>query len=248
MSLEFLSPLAAAAEAESAPVARSPMERSAAYEGAKFEVRDGWKVAASFGAPPEHEAQNAARTVGWADVSHLGKLELQAPAAQLATIVSACAEGAELELGTATRAAGAWWCPLTRSRALVVCEPAARPALRERLAEAERASLTDVTTNFAALTLAGSLAREVFARFSAIDLRPDRTSPGALRPGSIARQPGVLICEAPDRYLMMFGWATGEYLWSVVADAGQHLGGRPIGVDSLAVLEGPAPAREASRA
>ena len=108
--------------------------------------------------------------------------------------------------------------------------------------------MTDVTTNFAALTLAGSLAREVFARFSAIDLRPDRTPPGALRPGSIARQPGVLICEAPDRYLMMFGWATGEYVWSVVADAGQHLGGRPIGVDSLAVLEGPAPAQEASRA
>ncbi len=249
MSLEFLSPLALPTETEAAPLARSPMERSAAYEGAKFEVRDGWNIAVSFGAPAEHEAQNAARTVGWADVSHLGKLELQAPAAQLATIVSACADGAELELGTATRAAGAWWCPLTRTRALVVCEPAALPALRERLAEAcagaERASVTDVTTNFAALTLAGALSRELFARFSAIDLRPQLTPPGALRPGSIARQPGILICEAPDRYLLMFGWATGEYVWSVVADAGQHLGGRPIGVDSLAVLEGPAPPQEA---
>ena len=106
-------------------------------------------------------------------------------------------------------------------------------------------NVVDVTTTFAALTLAGPLAREAFARFSAIDLRPQVTAVGALRPGSIARQPGVVICEAPDRYLLMFGWATGEYVWSVVADAGQHLGGRPIGVDSLAVLEGPAPPQEA---
>ena len=88
---------------------------------------------------------------------------------------------------------------------------------------------TDVTTTFAALTLVGPLAREVFARFSAIDLRPQITPPGALRPGSIARQPGIVICEAEDRYLMLFGWATGEYVWAVVSDAGYHLGGGPIG-------------------
>ena len=37
---------------------------------------------------------------------------------------------------TATRAADAWWLPLTAGRALVVCEPAALPGLRERLEEA----------------------------------------------------------------------------------------------------------------
>ncbi len=86
-----------------------------------------------------------------------------------------------------------------------------------------------MTSVFASLTVAGPLARECFARFCALDLRPSVTPVGALRPGSIARQPGTLICEAEDRYLILFGWATAEYVWSVVADAAGHLGGGPIG-------------------
>ena len=77
MNLEFLSPLAAAPSPtrprwlarrwSAAPPTRAPSSRSAT----------GGSVAVSFGAPPEHEAQNAARTAGWADMSHIAKLELQ---------------------------------------------------------------------------------------------------------------------------------------------------------------------------
>ena len=76
-----------------------------------------------------------------------------------------------------------------------------------------------MTSNFAAITVSGPLARETFARFCALDLRPHVTPVGALRPGSIGRQPGILIREDEDRYLFLFGWATGEYMWSTVADA-----------------------------
>ena len=93
--------------------------------------------------------------------------------------------------------------------------------------------LVDVTSVFASLTISGSLARECFARFCALDLRPAVTPVNALRPGSIGRQPGTLIREAEDRYLILFGWAVGEYMWSVVSDAAGHLGGGPIGVDQL---------------
>jgi heterotetrameric sarcosine oxidase gamma subunit len=259
VNLDFLSPRARALAGDPAgelPVARSPMERSAAAEGASFEVRDGWNLAVEFGATPDQETDAMERTAVWADVSHLGKLELQAPASELSSIVAACTDGAELELGSAARIGDAWWCPLSPTRTLVICGVADLSRLRERLTEAiagaERAHVIEVSTTFAALTLAGPLAREVFARFSAIDLRPQVTPAGALRPGSIARQPAILICEAENRYLFLFGWATGEYIWSVVSDAGFHLGGRPIGVDALAKLPGPAsataPGQEASRA
>jgi heterotetrameric sarcosine oxidase gamma subunit len=251
MTLDFLSPDAIAFSGGETPVARSPMEVMTRAAGARFELRDGWNVAVGYGSTPAQEAAVAAETAGWADVSHLGKLELQAPADKLPAIASGF--GAELGFGAAARAEDAWWCRLTTTRALVVCETAALAALRERLVAAaagvKQANVVDVTSNFAALTLTGPIAREVFARFSAIDLRPAQLAVRGLRPGSIARQPGILICEAEDRYLLMFGWATGEYMWSVVADAGLHLGGRPIGVDALPAIDPThPPAAEAARA
>jgi heterotetrameric sarcosine oxidase gamma subunit len=232
-------------------VARTPLEHAAHEAGARFEVRDGWNVAVSYDSR-NAEALACVETAGWADVSHLGKLEIQGSERDLSAIAAAAGHGAQLELGTATRAAGAWWCPLTRRRVLVICEPVELPALRDAVLDASGrtaapASVVDVSTAFAAMTLIGPLAREVFARFCAADLRPDATPVCGLRPGSIARQPGVILREDEDRFLFLFGWAIGHYMWTQVADAGAHLGGRPVGLDALAAL--PQPAQEvASRA
>jgi glycine cleavage system aminomethyltransferase T len=203
VNLDFLTPTAEDA------VAHSPMEAPARAAGARFEVRDGWNVAVEF--PGMGEG-----TVSWADVSHLAKVELQGTAEAIG----------ELPFGTAVRRDDAWWCRLTQTRALVI-------GRRPEIADADDLRVVDVTCNFAALTLVGPQARETFARFCALDLRPKVTPVGALRPGSIGRQPGLVIREDEERYLFLFGWATGEYMWSVVADAGGHLGGAPIGVDAL---------------
>jgi glycine cleavage system aminomethyltransferase T len=182
-------------------IARSPMEREALAAGARFEMRDGWNVAVSY--PSESIAQ-----VGFADSSHLRKVEVHG------------AHG--LELGMAERRDGAWWCPVTRDRALVI--GGAGPAG------------IDVTTTYAALTIAGPLARELFARFCALDLRPQQAPPCAFRPGSVARTPGYVLRENGDRFLMLFGWAFGRYMWETVADAARNLGGGPVGADALAPI------------
>jgi glycine cleavage system aminomethyltransferase T len=174
-------------------VARSPMERKARAAGARLEVRDGWSVAVEY---PDESGP-----VGWADASHLGKLELHGPHG--------------LELGTAKREGASWVCPVTRERALVIGEIRGREGV-------------DVTSGWAAMRIQGPLARELFARFCALDLRPQVTPPGAFRPGSVARTPGMVLCEAKDTYLALVGAAVGEYLWTVVEDAGRHLGGGPI--------------------
>jgi heterotetrameric sarcosine oxidase gamma subunit len=152
--------------------------------------------------------------------------------------VAQVADGAVLELGSATRAGDAWWLPLTAERAIVVCEPSAVAGLRERLEEAaggasRTVSVVDATCKYAAMTLVGPLAREVFARFTAIDARPSALPVGGFRPGSIARTPGMLVREGEDRFLFLFGWALGAYVWETVADAGTHLGAAPVGIDVL---------------
>jgi len=229
-SLAFLSPGPGA-------LAKSPMEPGAAAAGATFEERDGWKVAVSF--PGESFS-----AVGFADLSHLGKIELQAERDDLAAMVEAASGGASLELGRATRAQGAWWCPYSPTRAVVLCPAADTVAHRDRLtasvADANGlASVIDVTAALGAMTILGQLAREVFARFTAIDLRPQVTPVHGWRPGSVARTGGAILCEAPDRYLMLFGAAFGQYMWTTVADAAEHLGGSPVGVDALPPLDAP---------
>jgi glycine cleavage system aminomethyltransferase T len=146
--------------------------------------------------------------VAWADVSHLRKFELQGDAVGS-------------DFGRATRDGERWWCPLTPTRSLVIGGVDAP------------AGALEVTCNYAALTILGPQARETIARFCALDLRPNHAPPGSFRPGSIARQPGMVVVEAPDRFLLLFGWAVGEYMWAVVADAARSLGGSPVGMDAL---------------
>jgi glycine cleavage system aminomethyltransferase T len=211
LTLDFLSP----AGAPAGVLARSPIEGMTKAAGARYEARDGWNVAVEYAGGRGGAA--AASAVAWADVSHLRKLELQAPAETLD-------QTGRLALGEAVRSDGAWWCRLTATRALIVGGSEPVPGA------------LDVSCNFGALTVLGPLARETFARFCALDLRPERTPVRALRPGSIGRQPGILIREDEHRYLFLFGSATGEYMWSTVADAGGHLGGAPVGVDQLPPL------------
>jgi glycine cleavage system aminomethyltransferase T len=203
VSLDFLSPAPSA-------IARSPMEREAVAAGATIEQRDGWNVAVRFEGEDEHLS-----TVGFADRSQLGKLELQGEHG--------------LPLGEAVQREGAWWCPLTAERALVLCEPGRTAELRERFG----ADAVDLTSAMGALTIAGPLAPETFARFTALDLRPQITPVHGFRPGSVARTPGAILREAEDRWLMLFGAALGSYVWTVVADAAAGLGGGPVGADAL---------------
>jgi glycine cleavage system aminomethyltransferase T len=213
VSLAFLQ-----ADAEGAPPARSPI---ADASGAKTEVRGGWEVAVSFG-DPDGEARACAETVGVADLSHLGKLELQG--------------SLDHELGNAVRRDDTWYCPITPERAFVLGEPGATPGLREQLG-ANGVHVLDVSTTFGALVVAGPLARETFARFCALDLREKSLPVLGFRPGSVARTPGFVLRETPERFLMLFGAAYGEYVWEVVTDAATHLGGRPVGVDALPALQ-----------
>ena len=233
MSLEFLSPGAGA-------VARSPMERQALEAGARLELRDGWQVAASFDGS-ERERERLAQTVGFADSSQLGKIEIQAAPGDLAAI-AAGAGAAGLALGRATRSTGAWWCPYAR-RAIVLCEPEDTAELHQTLdgaarATAGRATVLDVTPS--------SLRSRSRARWRVRRSRASRRSTCARRrcrcaasDGSVARTPGAVLREDEDRFLMLFGAALGQYVWTVVADAAEALGGGPVGVDALEPLDDP---------
>jgi hypothetical protein len=216
VNLDFIAPLLT----DGAPPAESPMLSAASRNGATIVVRDGWAVPVGFGDEVD-QRRAIAETVGFADASALRKLELHGHA----ELLTRCVGG--LTLGTATPYEGAWWCPLTPTRVLAL---GGLPST----SELDEFGVLDVTTQFCALRIAGPLTRQLMARFCALDLRPEVSPPRSLRPGSVARTPGLVLVEAPDRLLVLVGAALAEYLWTVVDDAARRLGGGPVGADLLA--------------
>jgi glycine cleavage system aminomethyltransferase T len=202
-----------------AAISESPLAPPARRDGATLDLRDGWLVPVRF-TSIEEESAALDQTLGWGDASPLGKFELHG--------------ATDAAPGSARREEGRWCCPVAPGLTLVLGAPAPGD------------HALDVTTQYAALVVAGPLARETIARFCAIDLR-DAVA-GTFRPGSIARTPGHILCEGPDRFLLLFGAALSEYMWTVVSDAGRSLGGSPVGWDALKTAPAAGPAREAARA
>ena len=126
MRFEFLAPDATVAVDGEPPAARSPIEWVHRRAGARIETRAGWRAVAGYDANGA-ESGACQRSVGVADLSFLGKLELQGNPADVAAIVAELAGGARLAPGQAAQADGTWWCPISPDRVLAVTPPS-RPA------------------------------------------------------------------------------------------------------------------------
>lgn len=236
MRLEFLAPEAARPFDGTRPALRSPIEWTHRGEGARFQQRAGWRVVSGYGQSAE-ERVACRDSAGVADVSFLGKLELQAEPGVVASIVSRLAGGATLELGQAALDDDVWWCPVTPSRVLAVTPPEATARVRDELeaaaSDAPFASVVELTAGYGSNAIAGPLAREAFARATALDLRPERFGEGAFAPVSVARTPGMVLRTGGDRFLHLFGAGYAHYIWTVFVDAAEHLGGRAVGLEAL---------------
>ncbi|MHB8693247.1 MAG: sarcosine oxidase subunit gamma family protein [Solirubrobacteraceae bacterium] len=164
----------------------------------------------SESAPARSPMPDSAAVTGFVDCSLLPKHELR---------------GAhELELGTAVKTDdGSWRCPITPIRTLILGPN--RTTLRNPNdhSVSERSLGLDVTCAYATIELVGPLSNELLARFCAIDVRSQVMPVGAFRPGSVARTPGFVLRTGEDSLLLLVGWAFGEYLWDVVADAAGRL-------------------------
>lgn len=235
MSFEFLAPDAVRSVDGAPPPLRSPIEWVHREQGARFEGRSGWRVVAGYDAT-EEEVAACRKAVGVADLSHLGKLELQAERGLVSEIVATLAGGAPLELGRAILCDRVWWCPLSERRVLAVTPPELTAEVRdalERGAAGSFASVIELTTALGSNQLAGPLARETFARATALDLRPGRFGERDFAPVSVARAPGMVLRDGDESYLHLFGAGFAHYIWTVFVDAAESLGGCAVGAEAL---------------
>lgn len=208
MSLAFLSPAEAAQSGSFQPVARSPMSRRQAEAGARFDERDGWRVPVAL---PGEDALLA--TVGIADLSHLGKLEVRG---------AGDGAGGQTSAGSDVGVLASY--AISPRRTLVLCETAVTGALREQLAE-QHGFVLDVTAAYGVLALAGPQADTLLRRLTHLHSFPAS--------GEVAHVNGVHVLERPAGYWLVVPQELGDYLWEVAVDRAQPLGGGPVGVDVL---------------
>ena len=241
MSLTFLSADQATPQGAFTPLLQSNIEAELVAAGAQIEERSGWRVAANYG-DTIAEKKACAESVGIAELSSLGITELLGTPAVIEAITTEVA-GTAAKLGEAVFAAGAWWCTVKPDRVLTITDAADTAALRGRLevaaaARSELVSVTDLTSTLTTFSYSGPLARDTFARITALDLRDREFPVCGFLPGSIGRVPGLLLRQGENSFLHTFGAASAQYMWESVIDATEELGGRPVGIDALGPLGG----------
>jgi hypothetical protein len=132
------------------------------------------------------------------DRSLIRKLELHAPATG--------------RFGSASRVDGAWWCPVTPGRTLVLGGSGV-----------VEGDVVDMTCAYAAVEIGGPRVLDWVARFCALDLRPAVLPVGGFRPGSVARTPGYVLRVAEEALLLLVGAAYAGYVADVVIEARRAL-------------------------
>ena len=226
------------------PIKRTPLYRTGLALGATMTDHAGWQVAARFRSPDE-EAQQVQDGVGLADASWLGKLEVQGRGLDPA--------GWEI--------AGATVWPLADGDVLVTCEPPDTPAvlqalqdravplsLGERPGEGSNTApsslyVTDVTSVYAALLLAGPHSHAVLQRLTALDVSDPALPDLACARTGLAHVHATILRQdlgPVPAYWLLVGWEYGAYVWDAVLHAGESFGIAPIGLEALHRLRGAA--------
>ena len=179
--------------------------------------------------------------VGVADLSFLGKLELQGEPRVVADDRRQARRRRRARARAGALHDDVWWCPITagagarrdptrgdRTSCGTQLEPAA--------AGDPFASVCELTAALGSNAVVGPLARETFARTTALDLRPERFAEAAFAPVSVARTPGMILRERGDRFLHLFGAGLRRIrVDRVRRRRARALGGRAVGAEALRV-------------
>lgn len=211
--LEFLSPSLARDDGEFHPVARSAAERVFEAAGALFDERDGWRVPTIV---PDTEA--FAATIGIADVSHLGKLDVR----------PAPPEPAADEPSLQQTVTSAVVYRLSPRRALVFFPENARASVTKGLGGSNQ--VLDVTGAYTVLAISGPQARALVSRLTHLHHFPSG--------GEVAHVTAHVL-PAGEGFRILVAQELGHYLAEVALDRARALGGGLVGVDALPEDERP---------
>jgi heterotetrameric sarcosine oxidase gamma subunit len=221
----------------------SPLNATSEKLGAHWLEVAGWRCANDYGNPAA-EAAALRVTAGLADVSHLGKIQIEGQ--QAAALLTAALGGAPDVVGGHARvAAGDLFC-LRPDMYFLCAAPGAEAEAAAILTSAAAArtdlvTITDLTHGLAAMALVGPRAVDVLTRVCGLDFGPAAFPSPAARQSSVAKTRQIITRQ--DRglpcYTLYGARSLAAYVWGVLLEAGRPFGLQPVGLEAWSSLEGP---------
>lgn len=213
----------------------------------------GWRRPHSYGDPLE-EAKAVREGVGIIDVGTLGKLDVQgSDAPELLDFVYTHRfsdlkngrvrygiltgdNGTIMDDGTVARLSDEHYYVTTSTANVETVEE----WFKWWMADREMcAHVTNVTSGYAAINIAGPSARETLAKLTGISLLPKRFRYMRIKRGQVAGVPAMLLKIG---FVGESGWEVhcpaeyGEHMWDALLDAGAEFDIRPFGVEAQRIL------------
>ena len=235
------------------PIKRTPLDRRHRALDAEMIDSNMWQRPRLYGSVQD-EAMAVRNAVGIIDVSTLGKLDVRgrdAPALldrlythSFSTLRNGrvrygvlCADnGTIMDDGTVTR--------LAEDRFFVTTSTASVEAIEEWfkwwMAGTETcAHVSNVTSGYAVINVAGPRARDTLAKLTDVDLSPKAFRYMRAREGSVAGVPTLMLrigFVGETGWELHFPAEYGEHVWDSLMEAGREFGITPFGTETQRVL------------
>ena len=197
-------------------------------------VHYGYQITSTF-STPDAEAERIRESVGLADISCVSTFNLQGRGLKNPP-----------ELGPD---ACVW--PLGHRQYLVTCKPAARDAVRDRMQQFQRNGadpslpppiyVTEVTSVYAQLLLAGPHSRDVLNKLTSLNLSEDARGSLTCAQANVAHVHAMVLrkdLKGVLAYHLLVGREYGENVWESVMHAGHEFHITPFGLEALRLLRG----------
>ncbi len=235
------------------PIKRTSIDRKHRELGAPMVDLGPWQRPYSYSSPQD-EARAVRERVGIIDVSTLGKLDVRgadAPAlldkvythrfsdlrvGRIRYGILCRDDGTIMDDGTVTRLADDHYFVTTTTGNLELIEQWFRWWMAGTGACAH---LTDVTSAYAAINVAGPRARETLAKLTDIDLSPKKQRYMRSARGDVAGVPTIFLrigFVGETGWELHFPSEYGEHMWDALMEAGHEFGIAPFGVEAQRVL------------
>ena len=221
------------------PVMRSPLHRAHELLGATFGRDGAWEYPASYGG--DAGARALAEGIGVADVTARGKIDLRGAIGGLFARIARTSEGWEpgtivpIEPAPSEEHPGLI-APISDRWAILFCPP---PSLDTRMEELDRPDtggatmVTEVSSQYAGIALAGPATLDLLERLTPLDLRglePDVCA------ATRAMEVTTIILRREPVVEMWVSASSARYAWEAVLQIGRRLGAAPVGRDALSSL------------